>query len=90
MQRFHLYFSGRVQGVGFRFTARYLANKHNIKGWVMNLPGGGVELEVEGEKDDLNSFLKDLQDEFKDYIIDLKREEFPFSGKFKDFQIKIK
>lgn len=90
MQRFHLYFSGRVQGVGFRFTARYLANKHSIKGWVMNLAGGGVELEIEGKKDDLNSFLKDLQDEFKDYIIDFKREELPFSGKFKDFQIKIK
>lgn len=71
---YNVIFSGVVQGVGFRFTAVNLANRHNISGWVMNLPDGRVELQAQGIKGDLNNFLDDLKEEFKDYIksVDVK------------------
>ncbi|MBU0897205.1 MAG: acylphosphatase [Candidatus Omnitrophica bacterium] len=88
-KRYHLFFSGRVQGVGFRFTARHLANKHKINGWVMNLPDGGVSLTAEGKEDNLNAFLANLREEFKSYIINFKLQELPPSGEYKNFQIKL-
>jgi acylphosphatase len=89
MKTYHFYFEGRVQGVGFRFTARYLAHKHNIKGWVMNLPDGRVELVGQGKKEDLDNFLKDLQEEFRGYITNFTLEELPSSQIYQDFQIKF-
>ena len=86
---FHVYFKGIVQGVGFRYTARYLADRYNIKGWVMNLSDGRVELRAEGEPSDVDSFLKALQEEFKNYISDFQLEELPAPGKYKDFQIRF-
>src|SRR5207248_2933045 len=40
-------FSGRVQGVGFRYTVKNIALQHNISGYVRNLPDGRVELVME-------------------------------------------
>ena len=44
--RKHFYFSGWVQGVGFRFKATYLARKYGLTGWVRNLFDGRVEMEA--------------------------------------------
>jgi len=85
----HVFFSGVVQGVGFRFTARMLASKYKIKGWVMNLSDGRVELAAEGNSEELDSFLEDLQKALKNYIIDYQLEKVSFSGNYKDFQIKF-
>ena len=46
----HVYYSGRVQGVGFRFTAAGIARSHGVSGFVSNLSDGRVELTLEGEK----------------------------------------
>ena len=46
--RKHFYFSGRVQGVGFRYKAMYLARGLELTGWVANLWDGRVEMEVQG------------------------------------------
>ena len=43
-----IYYSGRVQGVGFRWTTRRIACEYDVTGYVMNLPDGRVELAVEG------------------------------------------
>ena len=47
--RKHIIFSGRVQGVGFRYTACYLARSLGLTGWVKNLWDGDVEMEVQDE-----------------------------------------
>ncbi len=47
--RKHFFFSGRVQGVGFRWHAQYAASTYNLTGWVENLYDGRVEMEVQGE-----------------------------------------
>ena len=86
---YEVIFSGVVQGVGFRFSARNLAAKYKIKGWVMNLSDGRVKLLAEGSREDLDNFLYDLRDEFKRYIVDYMLREKEDSGDYEDFQIKF-
>jgi acylphosphatase len=50
-------YEGRVQGVGFRFTAVELAAGYAVAGWVRNLPTGEVELVAEGDEDQVDGFL---------------------------------
>ena len=47
--RKHIYFSGQVQGVGFRYRATNAARANGLTGWVDNLWDGRVEMEVQGE-----------------------------------------
>jgi acylphosphatase len=52
-----VFYEGRVQGVGFRFTVRHIAKGFDVTGWVRNLPDGRVELQVTGEEDEVRAFL---------------------------------
>lgn len=56
-------FEGRVQGVGFRYTTKDLARGFEVCGWVKNLPDGSVELQVSGEPDEIEDFLKEITEE---------------------------
>jgi acylphosphatase len=56
-------FEGRVQGVGFRYTVKELARGFDVCGWVKNLPDGTVELQAMGEKDELESFIREIAEE---------------------------
>ena len=56
-------FEGKVQGVGFRYTCKDLAKGFDIIGTVCNLPEGTVALEVEGEPDEVESFIKEIAEE---------------------------
>lgn len=60
MERVTVHYSGRVQGVGFRATVRYIANGYDVTGSVRNLPDGRVELIAEGERAELQQFLKGI------------------------------
>jgi acylphosphatase len=51
-------YEGRVQGVGFRYTARQIAMGFDVMGWVRNLPDGQVELLAAGEEEEVEAFLK--------------------------------
>jgi acylphosphatase len=53
-------YHGRVQGVGFRFTAHRIARRHPVRGWVRNLPDGTVELVASGSDHALRGFLNEL------------------------------
>ena len=57
MERVTVLYSGRVQGVGFRATVRYLACGYDVTGMVRNLPDGCVELIAEGTRAELDAFL---------------------------------
>jgi len=50
--------SGRVQGVGFRYSARSTALIFGIRGFIRNLPNGDVYLEVEGNSDQVEEYIK--------------------------------
>ncbi|MBI2624838.1 MAG: acylphosphatase [Candidatus Nealsonbacteria bacterium] len=56
--RVHIFVSGRVQGVLFRYTANIRANKLLIKGWIRNLKDGRVEAVFEGEKENIEKMLE--------------------------------
>ncbi|GAB4073628.1 acylphosphatase [Barrientosiimonas marina] len=64
----HAIVTGQVQGVGFRYTAQQHAEQYNLKGWVQNQPDGSVELEVEGEDSQVESFLQKLRKGFSPSI----------------------
>ena len=53
--------TGRVQGVGFRYFVYQKANELDIKGWVKNLPDGGVLIRAQAEKTDLETFADYLK-----------------------------
>ncbi len=59
--RWHILFEGDVQFVGFRYTARLLAKKLSLSGWVKNLPDGRVEVEAQGPVTDLRRFLIEIK-----------------------------
>jgi acylphosphatase len=64
-----VFYSGQVQGVGFRATAVAIARRHpNVRGWVRNLSDGRVELLADGPPDAVESFLADVHDYMADYI----------------------
>lgn len=59
--RVHIIARGRVQGVGFRITAKQKAMQYNLNGYARNLLDGDVELEVEGEEANINAFMEELK-----------------------------
>jgi len=61
-KRMQVRYSGQVQGVGFRYTARSVAAGYDVTGFVRNLPDGGVELVAEGSKDELEAFRKAIRE----------------------------
>ena len=60
MERVTVLYSGRVQGVGFRFTVRQLARGYDVTGTVRNLSDGRVELIAEGARAELTAFLEGI------------------------------
>lgn len=58
--RKHFVFSGRVQGVGFRYTAKYLAQSLGLTGWVKNEWDGTVTMEAQGREQMINKLLVGL------------------------------
>lgn len=68
MVRLCVWFSGRVQGVGFRATVARLARDYSVTGRVRNLTDGRVELEAEGERPELIRFRDHIHTEMRRYI----------------------
>ncbi|MEK0448965.1 MAG: hypothetical protein RL088_1233 [Verrucomicrobiota bacterium] len=71
----HVFYEGRVQGVGFRWSAKNLARGFDVTGWVKNLPDGRVEMQVCGDSDEVEAFLEAMEEsELKSHIkaVDVK------------------
>jgi acylphosphatase len=64
----HVYYSGRVQGVGFRYTAQRLAERYPVAGYVRNVSNGDVELLAEGPAEEVQAFLDALARHMAGYI----------------------
>lgn len=58
--RYSIRFYGRVQGVGFRFTAKYAATSLALTGWVKNLDDGSVLMEIQGSPLRIDKLLMKL------------------------------
>jgi len=86
--RYRVVYSGRVQGVYFRATARELSRRCAVVGYVRNLPDGRVELEAEGAADHVADFLAALERHYEGYITAAPRTVLPARGEETDFQIR--
>ena len=89
MVRKHFFFSGRVQGVGFRYQSAYYARRLGLTGWVRNLSDGRVEMEVQGKESVIAQLVLELKN--TSYIriervvcenLPLKEGEDKFSARF--------
>jgi acylphosphatase len=74
-----IHYSGRVQGVGFRFTTQHLARGFDVAGQVRNLPDGRVEVVTEGEPAEIEGFLQAVRDAMGRFIRDESVESIPTS-----------
>ena len=68
MIRARAYFSGHVQGVGFRATTRQIASQFSVTGYVKNLADGRVEAVAEGETSEVEGFLEAVQQRMDGFI----------------------
>ena len=88
MKRVHLFISGYVQGVGFRWYVEGLARRMNICGFVKNLRDGRVEVVAEGDDNLIAQFLQELKEgSFKGYIEEVRKVEEGYQGEYPDFSI---
>lgn len=72
-------FSGKVQGVGFRYTTKEIALGFDVCGWVRNLLDGTVEMHVMGEEDEVDEYLREILEEstVARFIKDIKIDDIP-------------
>ena len=90
MIRLHITITGVVQGVGYRFFTRRLANRMGIKGFVRNMPDGTVEVEAEADREQVESFLKELRKgPPAAEVTDIDTEELSDSGGFRGFEVRF-
>lgn len=88
MQRRTYYFSGRVQGVGFRYTTHHIARGHPVTGYVRNLPDGRVELVMEGEEKDMDAVVVSLKREMDRHIQRVDFSNGKPTNEFTDFSVR--
>ena len=89
VQRREVHYSGRVQGVGFRYTASHIAQQFAVTGYVKNLPDGRVELVLEGPIKEIQAVLRTIQAEMGRYIRDVRESTRPATGAFSYFDVRF-
>ena len=68
-----VFFSGHVQGVGFRYTTFQVAKEFDVAGFVSNLPDGRVRLEAEGRAEDVTAFITALEERMHGFVRKMER-----------------
>jgi acylphosphatase len=81
-------FTGRVQGVGFRYATLQVAKEFEVAGFVRNLPDGRVELDVEGRPDEVGRFVDAVAERMHGYIRKMERSHGRRAPQFSGFNIK--
>ena len=87
-QQREVFFSGHVQGVGFRSTVGTLARGYTVTGFVKNLRDGRVQLVVEGQPKEIEAFLAAIRKERDKYIKNTEETTMPATGEFDKFEIR--
>jgi acylphosphatase len=86
-ERRDLLYSGRVQGVGFRYTTCEIAARYRVAGYVQNLNDGRVRLVAEGEAAELDAFVGAVEQELGRYIQNIQSRSSNPTGEFGRFEI---
>ncbi len=83
-----VFYSGRVQGVGFRYAVKSITPGFEVTGTVRNLNDGRVELVAEGEREELDAFRQAIRESGLGSLIQREEEIFgPAGGGFRGFEI---
>ena len=83
-----VYFTGRVQGVGFRYTTLQIAKEFEVAGFVANLPDGRVHLEAEGRAEEVAGFIAAIAERMDGYIRKQERSAQTRAPQFRGFGLK--
>jgi len=87
-RRLQAFFTGTVQGVGFRYTTERTARRYAVAGFVRNLKDGRVEILAEGEEPELNEFLRSVRESsLKHYIRGVETQWGTATGEFERFEV---
>ena len=84
--RVSICFYGRVQGVGFRYKLRYLAEKYSVTGWARNEYDGSVSTELQGLEEDIDKILQALYNDRYIEIEDIRRRRIPADEEERGFR----
>ena len=82
-----VYFTGRVQGVGFRYHTHQIAMEFELSGFVRNLADGRVQLEAEGDETEVRAFMAEVEDRLGVYIRKTESSDAWLNPCFKGFTI---
>lgn len=83
-----VFFSGHVQGVGFRFTTLQVAKEFELAGFVKNLPDGRVQMEAEGRPEEISAFVEAIEDRMHGYVRKVERSSERRPPQFTGFTIR--
>ena len=86
--REHITFTGRVQGVGFRYRAKYLAQHYGVIGWIQNNYDGSVEAQMQGREEDIDKIIQSLQQDTYIRIDWMTRNRLELEPKERRFSVK--
>ena len=87
MVQAHIFYSGTVQGVGFRYTTQRVDVSQGLSGWVKNLKDGRVEIIAEGENNHIEQLIDELDKQFDGYIRHKEIDLCPAEGQCRGFRI---
>jgi acylphosphatase len=83
-----VFYEGRVQGVGFRYSVKHIATGYDVAGWVRNVPDGRVEMLAVGESEELTDFLQGIRDsDLGSFIRNETAHEIPTPAGLRGFEI---
>jgi acylphosphatase len=82
------FFTGRVQGVGFRYAALQVAREFEVSGFVSNLPDGRVHLEAEGTPEEVEAFITAVGEKMHGYVRKVDRMSSVRTPHFEGFSIR--
>jgi len=83
-----VFFTGRVQGVGFRYQTLQVAKGFEVSGFVMNLPDGRLQLEAEGAAAEVRDFIVAVQERMEGYVRKVEQTETQRAAQFQGFSIR--
>lgn len=83
-----IFFTGHVQGVGFRYSTLQVAKEFEVTGFVRNLADGRVEVQAEGAAAEIDAFVEAVQDKMHGYIRKTERSRGRRTAQFAGFTIR--
>ncbi len=89
MIRRTMLYSGRVQGVGFRYTTCRVAESYPVVGFVRNLADGRVEATIEGDEAEVEAFVRAVGEALRGHIEEVESRDVAAAGEFSRFEIRF-